>query len=182
MQWLFPRSSREVVFSPIEADIGFRGSYQERRYEWLQAAHREATSAGLSTQFFFHPRKPSRHSVTIYRDYLSKVASTRAVLNLTQKTETEHILNGRAFETLLAGRLLLQQEGAGRRGSPLKTYLTPFLHYLPYESQEDLRRVILFLASHTETTEGIALSGARMLREQYSPVRLWAALLTELLS
>jgi len=181
-QWLHPKSQAGTSFEDPQFDVGFRGSYHPGRDVWLRHALICARRLQLKTDFVIHERKESDPQVIPYANYLAKIGASRSILNITRKTATEWIINGRSLETLLASRVLLQQEGPGVCGTPLQHYFSPFNDYIPVDSLLGLRNAMELIAREPDFANEIALSGNHALLTNYAPARLWGALLNGLVT
>ena len=177
LQWLIPKATSSGLGTPPIFDVGFQGAWQRGRHGWLNEAQVLCREFGLSTDFDLFPRRLGGYGVmSSYEEHLERVTRARAIINLTQKSEREYIVNGRTFEAVVQGRLLLQQEGTTYSETPLRDFLAPFVHYIPIATLNHLGIALEWLEAYPDEVEQVSAAGRDFFVSTYAPTKLWSYL------
>ncbi|MBV8169214.1 MAG: glycosyltransferase family 1 protein, partial [Alphaproteobacteria bacterium] len=138
----------------------------------------EATRAGLPIDFvitlpFETPHLKSAPISDI--EFSNLLGGHQMVVNLTQRLGGTCILTGRTMEVMLAGGVLLEENSVDTAH-----FFQPGVHYMPFESLDDVRALIERLLSDEPRRRAIAEAGQRWARRYISGDQFWAELFARL--
>lgn len=103
------------------------------------------------------------------QEYADALKRSKIVLNWSRSYSGAYFhAKGRAFETTLAGSLLISEEC-----KPLNDYFRPNIDYVPFSSSEELVSKIRHYLMNPEDAVKIARSGHQRAVEKYNLLRLW---------
>lgn len=105
--------------------------------------------------------------------YGAILADSHAVLNIAVHSDSERLITGRVWETIAAGGLLLEQTGSGT-----PSFFTPYRHYLPWSSADDIIQAFHFLKAHPDLRQAMITSAQDWSRRHYGPDKVWRALMS----
>jgi hypothetical protein len=108
--------------------------------------------------------------------YARELNEAGAILNISAHTPTEHLITGRVWEAFAAGALLVEQENESTA-----SFFTPYRHYLPWKSVEDIVHITHFMDRHPDIVRRIADEGHAWARRHYGVEQFWNALLAHAL-
>jgi hypothetical protein len=138
----------------------------------------EATRAGLPIDFVITLpfETPHLKSAPISDVAFSNLlGGHQLVVNLTQRLGGTCILTGRTMEVMLAGGVLLEENSVDTAH-----FFQPGVHYLPFESLEDVRVLIERLLPDAPRRRAIAESAQRWARRYITGDQFWAELFARL--
>jgi hypothetical protein len=87
-----------------------------------------------------------------------------------------HVVNARAFETMLCGAMLLEQYS-----TELELFYKPFVDYVPYSGTSDIIDKIQFYQKHADARLAIAKNGHDKTKRLYSAKRFWKMVITKMM-
>ena len=160
-------------------DISFVGSYVGAlRPFWLSHIMKIATQHSMTKCMIPHARLA--HECPDFDEFARILRHSRIAMNfssrvLTGKNSTTRILTGRAWQAIAAGCLLFEEEN-----EPIKTFFTPFVHYVPFANVAQLKAFLLFFTSHEDYRKRIADAGNDWYNTWYSNERIWSYILARL--
>lgn len=158
-------------FPECEKDLGatFIGSSAGVSYLralWLLAIESYGVPVSVTLTTPIHG-----HGTTLeYADYARLLCKSRMTLQFSARNHEARIAGGRVSEALLARALLLDEANPD---SP--QCLIPYLHYIPFESMQDLIAALTYFETHPDERERVAAAGAAFIRKVYDPTRIWRA-------
>lgn len=164
---------------PKKYDVMFSGNlnFPQRRF-WLYSCLKIAKTYRIKLKI---------HSLN-YRNgkfkpravYLSELMTSRSCLNHTWKKSNFTLITFRTFDVITLGGLLLQQED--EHSKPLRDFLTPYKHYIPFSSIAELEVIFQIMKDSPELIEDIGKNGREFFEKHYSSFNLWQILLSKLKS
>ncbi|WP_172822799.1 glycosyltransferase [Paramagnetospirillum marisnigri] len=104
--------------------------------------------------------------------YLGFLGQSRATLNISAHTNSEHLITGRVWEAAALGTLLLEQDNPCTR-----LFFTPWRHYLPWTTLDDIAQLCRFVHRNPGVAAEIAGRARLRAERRYSAKRLWRGLL-----
>jgi len=108
------------------------------------------------------------------KEYVKELKQASACLNFSQKKTGFTLITFRTLDIISAGSALLQQEDP--ESMPLRDFLVPYLHYIPFTSKLQLSAIFLLMKENYQLVQSIAKSGSEFYRSQYSKTYLWSIL------
>ncbi|MDO8608696.1 MAG: glycosyltransferase [Phaeospirillum sp.] len=140
--------------TPLTGHIRFVGGiqlYNWHRAFWIAAAQsdRLRIEAQISSVV-----DDGLSALDSYRDYFQRLEKTGCCLNFSMRLNESRILTGRAFEAILAGALLVQEETAD-----MPYYFKAGEHYLSFATYAELREIARFIAEEPAEAEAIRRRG-----------------------
>lgn len=164
----FPvNSARYHAREPKDISANFVGSAVGPR-AFLVAA---AASLRLPNAYFLvHKRK--RGALTL-EDYAALMRRSQIVLNFSAPYPAR--ITGRSWQALHCGALLLEEAN-----DLISAYFAPYVHYVPFRSASELRRLLKYFAANPGRASSIADRGAAWVRERYGELDVWAGIVSRL--
>jgi len=107
-------------------------------------------------------------------EYLRELNNVTACLNFSWKKPGFTLITFRTLDVISSGCALLQQEDP--ESMPLRDFLVPYLHYLPFFSKLELSAIFLLIKENPDLIEKIALMGSDFYKNRYSKTYLWSIL------
>lgn len=160
-------------------DISFVGSYEGAlRPFWLSHVMKIATQHSMTKCVIPHARLA--HECPDFNEYARILRHSRIAMNfssriLTGKNSSTRILTGRAWQAIATGCLLFEEEN-----EPIKTFFTPFVHYIPFANVSQLKAFLLFFHTHEDYRKRIADAGNDWYNAWYSNERIWSYIMAKL--
>lgn len=151
-------------------DLGFIGSISisnHIRGIWLMEMRRRGIPIEAVTGYPFSA-EPYR-TIPRFADFL---AGCKASLCICGRNSEESAIPGRVWEGIFAGSVLLEDDTLH-----LRHFLTPFAHYVPFRSIDELAYYAGFLARRDDVRESIAAHALAFVRDSYPATRIWRAVL-----
>lgn len=103
--------------------------------------------------------------------YLENLASNQYCFSLTAKSADKTLTTFRAIEILSLGSTLVHQEFHNHH--PLREKFVPFLHYLPFQSIEELAIIFKLISERSELLEKISLQAFNYWNSNFSAAKRW---------
>ena len=107
-------------------------------------------------------------------EYLRELNNVTACLNFSWKKSNFTLITFRTLDVISAGSALLQQEDP--ESMPLRDFLVPYLHYIPFFSKLELSAIFLLMKENPDLIEKIARTGSDFYKNRYSKTYLWSIL------
>lgn len=107
-------------------------------------------------------------------EYLKELNNVTACLNFSWKKPNFTLITFRTLDVISSGSALLQQEDP--ESMPLRDFLVPYLHYLPFFSKLELSAIFLLMKENPDLIEKIARTGSDFYNNRYSKPYLWSIL------
>ncbi|CAA7623562.1 glycosyltransferase [Magnetospirillum sp. SS-4] len=104
--------------------------------------------------------------------YAGLLGRSAAVLNIAIHSPTDHLVTGRVWETIAAGRLLVEQANPATA-----RFFTPWRHYLPWSNVEDIVQIARLTQRRPDLARRIGAEAHAWARRHYGAERFWNALL-----
>ncbi|OAN54578.1 hypothetical protein A6A04_11665 [Paramagnetospirillum marisnigri] len=148
---------------PLTGGIEFIGAiqlYNWHRAFWIAAARRDGLP--IETRLSTHA-DDGLDVMESYRAYMRRLELAGCCLNFSMRLNETRILTGRAFETIHAGALLVQEET-----DDISFYFTAGEHYLSFANYAELREIASFIARNPAEAESIRRRGFQFARDRYS--------------
>ncbi len=166
----YPVNNRNFFPDPLkEVDLSFFGSHAYLRPFWLAHALKVVNRLGLASNIRAHTRMNDCPSMVEYARILRR---SRMVLNFSSRGRNVKIMTGRAWQTLQAGTLLLEEENEQTR-----YYMVPFVHYVPFENAAQLALQIEFFHKNPEFAGTIGQAAAAFCAKHYNSAAIWNRIL-----
>jgi hypothetical protein len=96
-------------------------------------------------------------------------------VNWTRRHTGVRIITGRSIETPLSGGLLLEEDSVDTR-----YFLTPGVHYEPFDTLADLRARVAALLADPVHCRHVAAAGEAWVKRYFSGDHFWAGLMDRL--
>ena len=151
---------------------GFAGSiawFNYMRLAWWV----ESARCGLPVDFhetLHHEGEPRSD-----QDYVDLLARYQLSLNFTARTDGIKIMTGRSLDVPLAGGVLLEEHTPNT-----DFFMTPHVHYIPFETIDDLAALIPELLADPERRAAVAAAGRRWVETYFTGDHFWAGMLARL--
>jgi hypothetical protein len=151
-------------------DLGFMGSISisnHIRGLWLMEMRRRGIPIDVVTGFPFSPE--AYRTIDGFAGFL---ASCKVSLCICGRNSEEAAIPARIWEGIFARSVLLEDDT-----HHMRYFLTPFAHYVPFRTIDELSFYANFLARRGDIREAIATHALEFVREAYPAVRIWHAVL-----
>jgi len=102
-------------------------------------------------------------------EYAQELCLSRVNVNFAGRPTGKRIITGRVWETLLARSVLLDEFNP-----EINFFLTPFRHYIPFQSFNDLKLCLTFLEGNYESCRDIAIQGRKHIDRYFTPEKIWS--------
>jgi flavin-binding protein dodecin len=151
-------------------NLGFMGSISisnHIRGLWLMEMRRRGIPIDVVTGFPFSPE--AYRTIDGFAGFL---ASCKVSLCICGRNSEEAAIPARIWEGIFAKSVLLEDDTPH-----VRHLLTPFAHYVPFRTIDELAFYADFLARRDDIREVIATHALEFVREAYPAVRIWHAVL-----
>jgi hypothetical protein len=152
--------------TPLRPGLTFSGGvmgYNWHRAFWISGAVHGLSIEPVLTIHMDDGLSPlESHAV-----YMARLESSTCSVNFSMRSDLSRILTARAFETVMAGGLLVQEETP-----ELDYYFVSGEHYLRFETVSDLRAIATFIAEQPEQAEEIRRRGNAYARAAYGDEKI----------
>lgn len=149
-------------------DICFMGSINQYNYirsVWLIEATRLGIPIAVQAGYpFVDERYATQES---FAEFL---VAAKTSLCITGRTTQQDAVPGRVWEGILAGSVTI--EDGGRK---IRHYLTPFAHYIPVSTIDELEFYVGFFARNEDMRRAVADGALTFVDNYYSVARSWYA-------
>ena len=102
-------------------------------------------------------------------EYARELCLSKVNVNFAGRPTGKKILTGRVWEALLARSVLLDQFNP-----EINFYFTPFKHYIPFQSFNDLELCLTFLESNDESCRVVSTLGREHIDRYFRPEKIWS--------
>lgn len=104
--------------------------------------------------------------------YMDLLGQARAVLNIAAHSPEDFLVTGRVWETISIGGLLVEQSNPAT-----DRFFTPFRHYLPWRTLEDIVHLDHFIRDHPDQASRIAREARSWAIQHYGAEQCWDTIL-----
>lgn len=177
--WQHPSLARKMMFmpfplggqcpppqSPLPSKLTFTGAalgYNWHRVFWAAGStHGLEVEANLSMHV--DDGLPPLES---HARYMATVEKAGISVNFSMRPNMSRVLTARAFESIMAGALLVQEETEEIHG-----YFIAGEHYLSFDTARDLRAITRFIRERPDEAEAIRRRGNAFARDRYSDEKI----------
>ena len=158
-------------FSERGNDITFSGSGNISRYVYLAFTKSLAQKKGYTSEIHVHNR--SINSALSPEEYSRLIRESRAVLNLSARAAPGvRVVTGRVQEAIASKSLLIEE-----KNESVACIFTPYAHYIPFDSKEELAIAIDFSVNCGELVDKITEAAYTKYRREYSSKVVWSQIL-----
>ncbi len=159
------------VNSPKSLDAVFLGSlfaYNYPRAIWLMLIQERQIPCTVHLSNHTRSGSPVGPSVG---DYIAFLAKVRMMVNFSSRSVRQKIMTGRAWESILAKCLLLEEDN-----EDIKRFFVPFVHYIPFRTIHELEAYIAFFNRNESLRSAIADRAHTWFMRNYSKAHVWREL------
>lgn len=152
--------------TPLSSEMTFSGgvfAYNWHRALWLAGI---LHGLPLTLQMSTHT-EDGIPILDSYAAYLRRIEASACAINFSMRPDLSRIITGRAFETVLAGALLVQEEAPD-----MDSYFVAGEHYLSFSTVPELRAIARFVAERPHEAEEIRRAGNAFARATYDDEKL----------
>lgn len=152
-------------YHPLMTTMLFNGSIgvnTPHRAFWIAATDRLGLQVNKIVSTYEHC--PALES---YEKYKQRIVEATCVLNLVMRYNQDSIVNGRVFETILNGALLVQEFTPD-----IHYFFIPGEHYFEFSSVAELVSITNFIKENREEAEEVRRCGSAFAREHYNDKKL----------
>ena len=111
----------------------------------------------------------SRNSNTLNdHQYLQTITNYKANINFSERPTSDRIITGRVWETLLARSILIEEDN-----EQIKYFLTPYFHYIPFNSVRDIEIILDYLDRNIEKCKLLIESNSQFISNNYHSDKIW---------
>lgn len=164
----------ENLFYPViekENDITFSGSGNISRYMYLAFTKSLAQKKGYTCEIHVHNK--SINSALTPEEYFRLIRESRAVLNLSARhAPGVRVVTGRVQEAIASKSLLIEE-----KNELVARIFTPYAHYIPFDSKEELEIAIDFSVNCGELVEKITEAAYTKYHREHSSKVVWGQIL-----
>lgn len=152
--------------SPLPQRLTFTGA--ALGYNWHRVFWAAGVSRGLEMNL-----KLSQHiddglpPLESHARYMAAIEKAGSSVNFSMRPNMSRVLTARAFESIMAGALLVQEET-----DEIHSYFVAGEHYLSFDSVADLKSIARFIKERPEEAEAIRKRGNAFARERYSDEKI----------
>ena len=152
-------------------DITFSGSGNISRYVYLAFTKALAQKKGYTCEIHVHNR--SINSALSPEEYSRLIRESRAVLNLSARPAPGvRVVTGRPYQAIASKSLLIEE-----KNEAVACIFTPYAHYIPFDSKEELAIAIDFSVNCGELVDKITEAAYTKYRREHSSKRGWSQIL-----
>ena len=158
-------------FSGRGNDITFSGSGNISRYVYLAFTKSLAQKKGYSCKIHVHNN--SINSALSPEEYSRLIRESRAVLNLSARPAPGvRVVTGRVREAIASKSLLIEE-----KNEAVACIFTPYAHYIPFDSKEELAIAIDFSVNCGELIDKITEAAYTKYHREYNSKIGWSQIL-----
>tara|TARA_B110000438_G_scaffold288187_1_gene321330 strand:- start:171 stop:1331 length:1161 start_codon:yes stop_codon:yes gene_type:complete len=158
-------------FSERGNDITFSGSGNISRYVYLAFTKSLAQKKGYTCEIHLHNN--SINSALSSEEYSRLIRESRAVLNLSARPAPGvRVVTGRVQESIASKSLLIEE-----KNESVARIFTPYAHYIPFDSREELAIAIDFSVNCGELVDKITEAAYTKYRREHSSQVVWNQIL-----
>lgn len=110
--------------------------------------------------------------------YFNQLNNSQYILGLSQKSQNVTLVTFRSLEAIFLNCTLIQQELEG--DSPLSEMFTPYDHYLPFSSLNDLEIILKEIKINDSKYVLVGKNAGEFMAKHYSPEKMWSYLFSKL--
>ena len=152
-------------------DITFSGSGNISRYVYLAFAKLVSKKRGYKHEVYVHNYEFD--STLSYGEYSRLIRESRAVLNLSARAAPGvRVVTGRVQEAIASKSLLIQE-----KNEAITNIFTPYAHFIPFDSKEELAIAIDFSVNCGELVDKITEAAYTKYRREHSSQVVWSQIL-----
>lgn len=131
-------------------------------------------SRGIPCQIYLsnHTQTGSPAGATV-AEYASFMSRIKMSVNFSARTAAKKIMTGRAWESIIARSLLLEEDN-----EEIKRYFVPFVHYVPFANIDELQAYVSFFERNAPARNAVAERGYDWFRQIFSKERIWSDLVS----
>ena len=168
--WLPPVPSTFFFPTDRKYDFFFSGSVSSHRHEWLNILIKKALKYEWRFEIKLHKKEIDKNTRP-YSNYCENVRQSRFCVNLTNKGNGLHCLNGRSMQTIASNTLLIQE--VGENHDPLSTFFEPYLHYIPFKSRKELEAILNLLKKEPDLLLKVTEAGYEFFKQNFTENKAW---------
>ena len=158
-------------FSERGNDITFSGSGNISRYVYLAFTKSLAQKKGYTCEIHLHNN--SINSALSSEEYSRLIRESRAVLNLSARAAPGvRVVTGRVQQAIASKSLLIEE-----KNESVARIFTPYAHYIPFDSREELAIAIDFSVNCGELVDKITEAAYTKYRREHSSQVVWNQIL-----
>lgn len=158
-------------FSEKGNDITFSGSGNISRYVYLAFTKSLAQKKGYTCEIHVHNK--SINSALSPEKYYRLIRESRAVLNLSARhAPGVRVVTGRVQESIASKSLLIEE-----KNELVARIFTPYAHYIPFDSKEELAIAIDFSVNCGELVDQITEAAYTKYHREHSSKVVWSQIL-----
>lgn len=152
-----------------DIDLLYIGTNSRNRLIWIQGM----SLGGIQTYAILHERKkPIAPDIQEYGELMSRA---KLVFNNGWVNDSDNILTGRFFESILAGAVVIQEVG-----SNVNEFFTPYKHYIPVSNLTQAINFANYLLANEHVRSSIANEALNFFNENYHSNLFWKFLLQKI--
>lgn len=110
--------------------------------------------------------------------YFNELNNSQYILGLSQKSQNVTLVTFRSLEAIFLNCTLIQQELED--DSPLSKMFTPYDHYLPFSSLNDLEIILKEIKINDPKYVLVGKNAGEFMAKYYSPEKMWSYLFSKL--
>ena len=164
----YPDAVFRVGNAGKDISAGFVGSlfeYNSPRGIWLTLIK----ELGIPCQLFLSKHTTSGSSAGVTpEEYATFMSRLRISVNFSARATGEKIMTGRAWESIIAQSLLLEEDN-----DEIRRFFVPFVHYVPFKNISELQSYIRFFDRHEDARQAITNRAYAWFLRHYSKERIW---------
>lgn len=163
-----PRPPLNLSLINIENKINralFRGTIERYNLDRAKFIHK-LREKKLNVDIFIS-NSPNSNILNDYQ-YLQTITNYKANINFSKRPTSDKIVTGRVWETLLARSILVEEEN-----EQIKYFLTPYLHYIPFNSVRDIEIILDYLDRNIEKCKLLIESNSVFISNYYHSDKVW---------
>ncbi len=112
---------------------------------------------------------PAGRSVEEYGSFMSRI---KISVDFSSRNESQKIMTGRAWESILSKCLLLEEDN-----DEIRRFFVPFVHYVPFRNLEELEGYLDFFLRHEDVRQQIVERAFLWYEQRFSMDKIWAGLI-----
>ena len=152
-------------------DITFSGSGNISRYVYLAVAKSVSKKRGYKHEVYVH--NYTMNSSLSNEEYSRLIRESRAVLNLSARPAPGvRAVTGRVQQAIASKSLLIEEKNEG-----VARIFTPYAHYIPFDSKEELAIAIEFSVNCGKLVDKITEAAYTKYRREHSSKVVWSQIL-----
>jgi hypothetical protein len=151
-------------------DVSFSGSANIARYLYLAFALSISRQRGYKCAINGHNN--SINTALTPEEYAGLIRDSRAVINLSVKPSTVRYVSGRVLQAIASKSLLIEE-----RNEPITQIFTPYRHFIPFDSKEELAIAIEFSVQCSDLVDRITEAAYMKYLHEHSSKIGWGRIL-----